>query len=160
MNDHNLRKYLNAHLTGSVAGIELVKRAAEENRGSDLGSFLKSLLTELEEDRVTVRRILKATGKDEDILKKLGGWMLEKVAESRLHDLAGDSPHMRRVIELEGIIMGTSGRICMWRLLELFHRNDPRLKFADFTFLRQRAEEQADELELYRQAEAGRAFAA
>lgn len=145
-------------MAGSVAGIEMVKRVADENPSSELGAFVTRLLGELEEDREMVRRIIRATGKDEEILKKLGGWMLEKVAESRLNDLAGDSPYMRRVIELEGIIIGTYGRICMWRLLELFHRNDSRLSFADFTFLRKRAEEQAGELELYRQAEASRAF--
>lgn len=157
MNVENLGFYLNNHLAGAVAGIELVRKIVEETRDSESGAWFGRFLAELEEDRETVRRLLREIGRSEDTVKKLGGWVMEKVAAGRLSSMAGDSTHLRRVVEIEGILLGTQGRITMWRLLERLH-DDRRLAVADFTFLRQRGERQAEELERFRQEQAAAAF--
>ncbi|UFS70800.1 hypothetical protein LPW11_01100 [Geomonas sp. RF6] len=148
--DDNLAHYLSNHLAGSVAGVELVKMMISENRGKELAPFLQVLLKELEEDQEVVRRCLKEMGRRGNMIKEMGAWTIEKLAFSPLTGLA-DASLLRPVVELEGILIGTLGRHAMWRLLERFHQNDPRFAFVDFTFLRERAERQAEELERHRQ---------
>jgi hypothetical protein len=47
--------YLNDHLAGATVGVELTRRAARENTGSELGVFLREvLLPEIREDRQTL----------------------------------------------------------------------------------------------------------
>lgn len=157
MNESDLSQYLNNHLAGSVAGIELVKKTAAENRGTGLGSYMERLLKELEEDQDTVRRLLKAMGRTENRVKEAGAWALEKLAFSPLSGLA-DSSSLRPLMEVEGILLGTMGRRGMWILLERFYRGDARLAIADFGLLRQRAERQAEELERFREEAAAAAF--
>jgi hypothetical protein len=54
--------YLNDHLAGSAAGLELARRAARENRGTPLGDFLSTLATELQEDRALLQQVQRALG--------------------------------------------------------------------------------------------------
>ena len=42
--------YLNDHLAGATFGVELVRRAARENEGNELGEFFRSLSAEIAED--------------------------------------------------------------------------------------------------------------
>ena len=46
-----LAVYLNDHLAGSTAVIELVRRAAREHAGTELGGFLVMLQAEIARDR-------------------------------------------------------------------------------------------------------------
>ena len=48
-----LATYLNDHLGGATFGVELVRRAARENEGSELGAFLSQLA---DGDRVPTAR--------------------------------------------------------------------------------------------------------
>jgi hypothetical protein len=43
--------YLNDHLAGATAGLELARRARGSNRDTELGEFLERLTGEIEEDR-------------------------------------------------------------------------------------------------------------
>ena len=85
--------------------------------------------------------------------------MLEKMATTRLSDMtmAGGSPHLRRVLELEAMLVGTHGRRAMWRLLELFHHRAD-VPDGDYVARQQRAERQASDLERFREQEAAAAF--
>lgn len=157
MNVDNLEHYLTNHLAGSVAGVELVKMTAAENRGTPLGEYLHRLQRELEEDQEVLRRILKEMGKRESMVKEMGAWTLQKLAFSPLTGLA-DNSTLRPVVELEGILVGTLGRRAMWVLLERYHSEDRRLSFANFTHLRERADRQVEELEGYRKEAAAVAF--
>jgi hypothetical protein len=157
MSDNNLAQYLDNHLAGSVAGIELVKTMISEQRGTSLSIFLEKLLQELQEDQDVVRRALKELGQKESKVKGMGAWTLEKLAFSPLTGLA-DNSDLRPVVELEAILLATLGRCGMWLLLERFHHRYPCLAFTDFGLLRQRADRQAEELERYRQEAAASAF--
>lgn len=157
MKQADLGYYLNNHIAGSVAGIELVKQMVNENRGSELAHFLEKLKVELEEDQEMVRRMLKAIDQKESYTKELGAWLLEKLAVAPIAGIT-QSPYLRRVVELEAILLGSQGRIAMWTMLEKLFQADPRLTFADFTALRERAQRQARELDSFREAAAAAAF--
>ena len=74
-----LGTYLNDHLAGSTAGLELVRRARGSNEGTSLGRFLGELEAEIAEDRAALEAVMDRLGVGKDRLKVAAGWMGEKV---------------------------------------------------------------------------------
>ncbi len=143
-----LATYLNDHLAGSTAGVELARRARGANEGTELGAFLSALVEEIDEDRDTLREVMRAVGAREDRIKVKLGWMAEKVGRLKPNgQLTGYSP-LSRVVELEGLSLGVEGKRSLWRLLRALE--DPRLAGFDFEELIARAERQRKGLEGYR----------
>jgi hypothetical protein len=144
-----LATYLNDHLGGSTSGLELVRRAASENKGTDLGAFLTGLTKEIEEDRETLREIMAALGVKEDTLKVAGGWLIEKVGRLKPNaQLKGYSP-LSPLVELEGLELGIQGKLAMWRaLMEI--AGSPPLDASRLGELAARAEHQAADVGRHR----------
>ena len=88
--------YLNDHFAGSTIGLELAKRARGSNEGTPLGAFLERLVTEIEEDRETLKRLMDEVGAKRDPLKAGGAWAAEKLGRLKLNgQLTGYSPLSR-----------------------------------------------------------------
>jgi hypothetical protein len=142
--------YLNDHLAGATAARALVRRAASSNRGSEYGSFLDRLATDLDDDRDALLAIMKLLGASVDQLKVLGGWGAEKLGRFKLNGrLLGYSP-LSRLVELEALALGVRGKLALWRTLELLVPNRPELKRFELSHLIARAQRQLDEIEAYR----------
>jgi len=151
-----LSTYLNDHLTGSMLGVELCRRARGSNDGTPLGRYLAELCVEIEEDRDTLKRVMEAAGAGEDRLKQSFGWVAEKAGRLKPNNrLFGYSP-LSRVIELEGLSLGVEGKRCLWQALRVLE--DPRLAEFDFDALIARAERQRTGLEEHRLAAAKSTF--
>lgn len=150
--------YLNDHLAGATAGRELARRAAGSNRGSHFGSFLERLALEIDEDRDALLSVMRALDVGVDRLKVLGGWGAEKLGRAKLNGrLLGYSP-LSRVVELEGLALGVTGKLALWQTLERLQPRDPRLADFDLLELIGRAERQLDELGDHRQEAVSEAF--
>lgn len=148
-----LATYLNDHLAGATAGVELARRARGSNEGSELGAFLAELTVEIEEDREVLGEVMEAVDAGRDRIKVTAAWAGEKVGRLKLNGrLLGYSP-LSRLVELEGLTLGVTGKLALWRLLR--ELGDPRLAGFDFDALIARAERQRDGLE-QRRLEAGR----
>jgi hypothetical protein len=135
--------YLNDHYAGSTLGVELAKRAAKNNDGNaEFGPPLATLASEIDEDRDALKRIMAALDVSEDRIKASIFWLGEKVGRLKPNgDLLQFSP-LSRVVELEGLITGVSGKLSLWRtLLELAERED-RLDEGELEVLAGRAEDQ------------------
>lgn len=146
--------YLNDHLAGATAGLELARRARGEYPGTDLGAFLTGLADEIEEDRETLERLMARVDAGPDRLKLAAAWAAEKVGRLKLNGrLRGQSP-LSPLVELEGLALGISAKAGLWRMLR--ELGEPRLAGTDFDALVARAERQLAELEGHRIA-AGRA---
>lgn len=142
--------YLNDHLAGATVGAELSKRAAGSNRGTDYGPFLDGLTTEIAEDRQTLLEVMRALGIGVDRLKVLGAWGAEKLGRLKPNGrLLGYSP-LSRVVELEALALGISGKRAMWRTLEQLVPEHPELASFDIAGLAQRAQTQLERLEPHR----------
>jgi hypothetical protein len=112
-----LATYLNDHLGGSMFGVELVRRAASENQGSELGAFLSQLAKEIEADRETLKAIMAELGVKADRAKIAVGWAAEKLGRLKPNaQLRGYSP-LSPLVELEGLLVGIQGKLSMWRAL-------------------------------------------
>jgi hypothetical protein len=91
-----------------------------------------------------------------DRVKVAGGFLAEKAGRLKLNGrLRGYSP-LSRVIELEGLMLGVTGKLACWRALA--ELNDPRLAGLDLAGLIERAERQRDGLERFRREAAAAAF--
>ena len=135
--------YLNDHYAGSTAGVELAKRAANNSRdNTEFGPALAALASEIDEDRDALKRIMDRLDVSEDRIKASIFWLGEKVGRLKPNgELLQFSP-LSRVVELEGLITGVSGKLSLWRtLLELAERDD-RLDEGELEVLAGRAEDQ------------------
>lgn len=112
-----LATYLNDHLGGATAGVELVRRAARENAGSELGAFLSDLAAQIEADREALKAIMGELDVKADRAKVAGGWAAEKVGRLKPNaQLRGYSP-LSPLVELEGLLVGIQGKLGLWRAL-------------------------------------------
>ena len=112
-----LATYLNDHLAGATAGVELSRRAARENEGSEFGAFLSELAVEIAADRDTLEAIMGELGVKPDRAKVAAGWAVEKVGRLKPNaQLRGYSP-LSPLVELEGLLVGIQGKLAMWRAL-------------------------------------------
>ena len=83
--DKYLHIYLNDHLAGATAGVELARRAASNNEGTEFGDFLETIATEIDEDRVSLEEIMDAVGATKDHIKQGAAWFAEKLGRLKLN---------------------------------------------------------------------------
>jgi hypothetical protein len=142
--------YLNDHLAGSAGGVELARRLHSSNEGTDYGPPLANLVREIEEDIVALRDVMGRLGVEEDRVKQAGAWAAEKAGRLKLNgQLLGYSP-LSRLVELEGMMLGVSGKLALWVVLSQNLGDDPRLAGIDFPALIDRARKQRQTLERQR----------
>jgi hypothetical protein len=117
--DRYLSIYLNDHLAGATVGVELARRAVRSNRDRPEPSEpLAGVCAEIEADRVTLEQVMDRLAVRRSAVKPAAGWLAEKLGRLKLNgQLRGHSP-LSRVVELEGLCLGISGKIELWRALE------------------------------------------
>jgi hypothetical protein len=119
--------YLQDHLAAATFGVELARRAREENQGTGLGEFLDRLSTESERDRDELAALMDRLGVKPDPLKSAAGWAAEKLGRlKRNGHLVSYSP-LSRVLELEWLIAAISGKLALWQALRDLAEHEPRL---------------------------------
>lgn len=138
--------------------MELAKRCLKNNEGSELGDYLQRFVGELEEERADLHRVMDALGLPRDKMKDGLGWAAEKAGRLKLNgQLTGYSP-LSRLWELEGLMIGVTGKRSLWRSLQEVAPTDPRLEVVDLERLEKQAQGQLEELERHRLAAAAQAF--
>ena len=149
--------YLNDHLAGATGGVELVRRAQASNSGTSLGEALAEVCAEIETDRATLEQVMEALEVKRNNLKVTGAWAAEKLGRLKLNGrLTGYSP-LSRVVELEMLHLGITGKVQLWQALE--ETQDARLARFDLPGLVERAESQRATIERLRLGAAREAFA-
>lgn len=153
-----LDSYLNDHLAGSVSALELIAHWAEAHKGEPVGDFFVETGKEIKADQKILRDVMRVLGIEESKMRKAGAWAAEKVGRARLM-IAGDEPgRLGLVLTLEGLIMGVTGKKCMWRTLGA--ANLQPLNSYDLEDLQRRAEQQVERIEAERVLAVRQAFAA
>ena len=153
--------YFNDHFAGSTAGVELAKRSAKNNRdNAEFGPALARLASEIDEDRESLRRVMARLDVSPDRIKTTLFWAGEKAGRLKPNgELLQFSP-LSRLVEIEGLIGGVSGKLSLWRVLLDVQSAEPRLQAAELTDLADRAEDQLSRLHDLRCAAARLAFIA
>jgi hypothetical protein len=138
--------YLNDHLAGSVVGSRLAQRIVRENEGNDYATKVAGIAQEIEEDRDSLRRLMDRLGIEEQRARMAMAWVTEKAMRLKPNgNLFRYSP-LSRVMELETLTMGITGKLELWRSLEAVE-NGNRISGFDFGHLARRAEAQRDAVE-------------
>lgn len=141
-----LAVYLNDHLAGSAFGVELCRRLQASNSGeSELGEPLAELCEEIEADREMLARLMDQLGVRQSRIKPAAAWIMEKLGRFKLNgQLTGYSP-LSRLVEIEGLAIGITGKLQLWRALERTLGSSQ--SGFDFGQLGARAERQRDRAE-------------
>jgi hypothetical protein len=149
-----LDTYLNDHLAGATFGVELTRRARAANQGTEVGDLLDWLLAEIVADKETLETIMARLGVERSPVKPAGAWALEKVGRLKLNgQIRGYSP-LSRLVELEGLQTGVTGKRSLWEVLSIAFADDERLEDIDFTTLVERADHQLSGIAEQRRAAA------
>jgi hypothetical protein len=142
--------YLNDHLAGATVGMRLARRSASSNRNSAYGPELDRIAREISEDREALKGIMSELEVGEDRVKVLGGMVAEAAGRLKLNgQLTGYSP-LSRVVEIEGLALGVSGKLALWHGLEAIAPDQPHLDSDRLAPLIVRAQAQQQELESLR----------
>jgi hypothetical protein len=158
MNEKYLRIYLQDHLAGSTAGLELARRTSGANEGTDYGPPLAKIADEIASDRRQLENIMRDLGFGPDKLKNISAWGVEKIGRLKLNgELTSYSP-LSLVVELEGLLTGITGKRGLWVALLEVAASEPRLDAALLERLRDRADEQRATVEELREKASREAF--
>jgi len=156
--DEVLAVYLNDHLAGSAAGIELAAKLRDNNQGTELGKAMVALHHDISEDRDALEELMRHLDLERHPVKEAAGWMLEKVSRLRLNPALTGSAELTRLMETEALALGIEGKLSMWVALKEAAANDPRLAATDYDRLIERARGQRRTLEPHRLAAAVASF--
>ncbi len=160
MADAPLGVYLNDHLAGSAAGIELAEKLRDNNQGTELGTLMASLHRDLGQDRAALEELMDRLEVERHPVKEAAGWVLEKLSRLRLNPALTGSRELTRLLETEALSLGIEGKLAMWVALKDAVGDDERLAGTDFDRLIERARTQRQTLERHRVAAAARALSA
>jgi hypothetical protein len=137
--------YLNDHLAGATAGLSLAKRALGSNRDTQFEPVLERIVREIDEDRESLRGIMRALGVGEDPLKKLVPYIAERAGRLKLNGSFFSYSPLSRAVELEAIALGITGKLALW--VSLQRAGEERLAGFDLAALEARAREQQELVE-------------
>ncbi len=103
MNAKHLGTYVNDHLAGSVAALELLDHLISTNAGTPRGQFFIELRQEIEQDQAALRDLLEQLDFKENPMRKAAAWFSEKFARAKLsmEDPTGDK--LARLEKLEAL---------------------------------------------------------
>jgi hypothetical protein len=160
MSTKALRIYLNDHLAGSVAALELLDHLSDLHSDPARKQFFVGLRAEIEEDQKVLQRLLDQAGGEESPVRKAAAWLTEKLGRAKLKLEASGDGELRVFEALETLALGIQGKLTLWRALEAAADRIPQFQGMDFARLKQRALQQQQRVEDQRLQSARAALAA
>ena len=143
--------YLNDHLAGATAGLQLARRAAGSGEpGSESATVRKGLVSEIAADRSALIKIMTTLGIKIRGHKMFAAWAGEKAGRLKFNGhLLSRSP-LSDLEETEMLRLGVEGKAAGWRTLRAVAEHDSNLDTGQLDELLARAARQSDELESLR----------
>lgn len=150
MSDEHIATYLNDHLAGATAAVELLEHLKAAHSESGVGEAAAELLVDIEADRQELRELMGRLEVDESRARKASAWLAGKVTELklRLDERAGGDLHLFEALEV--LSLGIEGKHGLWRALAAAAEGAPSLRVADYGRLALRAVEQRGRVEAMR----------
>jgi hypothetical protein len=150
--------YLNDHLAGSAAGIELATKLRDNHQGTQFGEVMAAVHRDISQDRDALEELMRHLEVERHPIKEAAGWALEKLSRLRLNPVLTGSADLTRLLETEALSLGIEGKLRMWLALKEAAAGDQRLAGTDFDRLIERARGQRRTLEPHRLAAAVESF--
>jgi hypothetical protein len=122
--------YLNDHLSGATAGVELARRVTPGE-----------LADEIDQDRGVLLEVMQRLSVGRDRARIALGWGAEKVLRLKPGG---------RFADLETLSLGVEGKLALWEALHRAYGDDARLRGVDLDALSARARSQRERIEQQR----------
>jgi hypothetical protein len=145
----DLSTYLNDHLAGSVAALELLDHLIKIYEGKPLEKFFKDLRDEVSADQEVLRKLVQRFAK-ESVVRKAGAWIAEKFTRAKIKTPGEKVGEMGLLQAFEVLVLGITGKQLLWRALNAALGSSPLLRGADLNRLEERAIEQIERVEAKR----------
>jgi hypothetical protein len=144
-----LATYLNDHLAGSVAAVELLEHLIKAHKGKPLEKFFQELHDGVVTDQEALRKLLQRFSK-EGVLRKATAWIAEKIGRVKIKAGGEKFGEMGLLQALEVLVLGITGKQLLWRALNAALGNSPLLRGVDLGKLEERAIDQLERVEALR----------
>ena len=116
--DQLLATYLNDHLMGASAGVDLFRRVAGGYSDHDTRGQLSELADEVADDRDSLLVIMAQLDIKPQTHRMIAGRLVEKVGRLKMNGTVLKRSPLTDLIELEGLRIGVEGKLAMWRALQ------------------------------------------
>jgi len=147
MADKHLGIYLNDHLAGSTAALELLEHLEASHAGTDLARFVAGLRGDIEADRGELEGLLRQLQVTQSPVRKASAWVAGKVTDLKLRLDDREGGALRLFEALDALSIGIEGKRLLWRALSTLAQELPALRTLDYGRLIARAEEQRGRVE-------------
>jgi hypothetical protein len=147
--DDLLGVYLNDHLAGSTAGLELARRMAASAE-PQFAAVLRGLVPEIAEDRSALVAIMATLEIPIRGYKVFAAWAGEKIGRLKLNGHVLSRSPLSSLEETEILRLGVEGKAAAWRTLRTLASRDSRLDAGRLDELLARADRQSSALETLR----------
>ena len=147
-----LASYLNDHLAGSVAALELLDRLIDVSKHNSREHFFRELREEIDADHHTLKEIMTKVGAEESSVRQTAAWVIEKLSRAKLQ-LNGEKDEENEpglFLALETLTLGIIGKRLLWRALAAGSETQLSLRGPDYATLEERAIGQRDRVEMER----------
>ena len=134
--------YCNDHLASATGGIELVSRMLSTHKGSRFEEPLEQLLSELRDEKSSLRSIMETLGIPVRQYKQLGVWVAEKLARAKLNGRLLSRSPLSDLIEFEFLASGVRAKRSGFETLRIAAEVEPRLPKAELDRLIDQAHRQ------------------
>src|SRR6202035_529513 len=152
--------YLNDHLAGATAGLQLARRAAASAEPeSEAATIRKRLVSEIAADRSTLIKIMTTLGIRVRGYKMFAAWAGEKAGRLKFNGHLLTRSPLSDLEETEMLRLGVEGKAAGWRTLRAIAEGDSGLDTGQLDELLARAARQSDELESLRVRSAAQVLA-
>jgi hypothetical protein len=144
---HGLDVYLNDHLAGGTAGVNLAQMAAEEHRSDEHGAFFGEIASEIKKDHDVLEQIMAALNTEQSATKTAAAEIGSKMMAPKFK---GTEDMLNAFVAVETLSIGVEGKHCLWTALKTVADGLPALEEFDIDELIARAQDQRDRLEAKR----------
>jgi hypothetical protein len=141
--------YLQDHLAGATAGVNLARRATRHNHGTPAGRRLEQVAREIEVDRDTLARFMAELDVRPSWAKNAAAWLSERVSRLKPNGRVRGDTSLLRMHELEVLSLGIVGKHALWEALRMAPES-AAIANLDLDDLLERARSQRERVEMER----------
>lgn len=117
--------YLNDHLAGSTAGLELARRLRKSNEDDpEFGPELAEICAEIEADREALQAVMERLGVGESKVKPAAAVLGERLGRLKPNGQLREYSPLSRLEEVEMLLVGVAGKRRLWRALDHTHAGE------------------------------------
>jgi hypothetical protein len=142
--------YLNDHLAGAIAALELLKHLESSYAGSNIAKDFAALRTDIAADCDELKMLIERLRAAQSAPRKAAAWLASKLSELKLRVDDRATGPLRLLESVEALRLGIEGKLALWRGLAAAAELAPALRGVDYERLARRAQEQRDRAEAIR----------